>query len=149
MEFFLYLWVVLFLALLVAVLGLHIMSLPANWVVLGLATLWGWTHPEDGLDWAFFLTLGGVALTGEVIEFVFQYLGAKKYGATGKGNLGAFVGAIAGAIFGAPFFFGLGALVGALGGAYLGCYAFERMHGRPSPEAWQAAKGAMIDRAGE
>ncbi|GAB6036229.1 DUF456 domain-containing protein [Fundidesulfovibrio butyratiphilus] len=146
MTFFVYLWAVLFLALLVSVLGLHIFSLPANWVVLGLVLLWGWTHPELALGWGFYLTLFGIALVAEVVEFLFGFLGGAKYGASVKGNLGAFIGAIAGAILGAPFFFGVGALAGALTGAYLGCFVLERIHGRPAHEAWQAAKGAMIGR---
>ena len=133
-------------ALMFAALGLHVFSLPANWVVLGLAALWGYTHPGLNLSWVFYLVLGLLALAGEGLELAFQYFGGKKYGASGKGNLGAFIGALVGAIFCAPFFFGLGALVGALAGAYVGCYIFERMHGRPSHEAWHAAKGAMLGR---
>ena len=141
-----YLWTILFLILLFASLGLHIFSLPANWVILGLAALWGYTHSGLNLSWNFYLALGLMDLAGEGLEFLFQYLGGKKYGASGKGNLGAFLGALIGAIFGTPLFFGLGALLGALAGAYAGCYLFERMHGRPSPEAWHAAKGAMLGR---
>lgn len=141
-----YVWVVLYLILCFGVLGLHVLSLPANWVVLGLAALWGWLHPDLGLSWGFYGLLGAMAVLGEVLEFASQYVGGKKYGATGKGNLGAFLGALGGALFGAPFFLGLGALLGAVGGAYAGCYLFERMHGRASIEAWRAAKGAMLGR---
>ncbi len=136
----------LFLCFLFAVLGLHILSLPANWVLLGGILLWSWTHPELNLGLSFFLPLIAIAVLGEAIEFASQYIGGKKYGATGKGNLGAFIGAIIGAIACAPFFFGLGALFGAVGGAYFGCFVFERIHGRPADEAWRAAKGAMLGR---
>lgn len=141
-----YVFVALFLCLLLGVLGLHILSLPANWVLLGGIFLWGWSHPELDLGMSFYLPLVLIAILGEAIEFASQYIGGKKYGATGKGNLGAFVGAIIGAITCAPFLFGLGALFGAVGGAYFGCYIFERIHGRPSGEAWRAAKGAMLGR---
>lgn len=141
-----YVVVVLFLLALLAVLGLHVLTLPANWVLLGGVILWGWAHPELQLGIGFYLLLAGIALLGEAIEFASQYIGGKKYGATGKGNLGAFIGAILGAITCAPLFFGLGAVLGAVGGAYFGCFLFERIHGRETGEAWRAAKGAMLGR---
>ncbi len=133
----------LFLLVLILSLGLHIFSLPANWLVLVLVALWKFTHPAMPMSWLFFAGLAGLAAVAEALELVIQLKGAKKYGATGKGNLGGIIGAIAGAILGAPFGFGLGALPGALLGAYLGCLFFERMHGRPWDEARRAAMGAM------
>lgn len=141
-----YVWSSLFIALLVAMLGLNVLGLPGNWIILGLAWVWDFTHPALGLGWWFYGPLIGMAALGEVIEFGAQFHGAKKYGGSNKGNIGAFIGAIAGAIFCAPILLGLGALLGAIGGAYFGCYLFERMHGRPSEEAWRAAKGAMLGR---
>ena len=141
-----YVYASLFLGLLLAVLGLNILGLPANWIMLGLAWLWALIHPAQPLGWSFYAPLIGMAVAGEALEFGAQYVGTKKYGGSSKGNLGSFIGAIVGAIFCAPFLLGFGALVGAVGGAYIGCYAFERMHGRPSHEAWHAAKGAMWGR---
>jgi len=127
-------------------LGLHLFSLPANWVVLGILALWRFLYPEQaaGMDSTFFIIAGGLALLGELLEFGVQMLGAKRYGSTGKGNVGGIVGAIAGAIMGAPFFFGLGALGGALLGAYGGCLIVEIAQGRPFDVAVQSAKGAFF-----
>lgn len=141
-----YLWSILFISILLAVLGLNVLGLPANWIILGLAWLWDLVHPGVSYGWGFYGTLIGLAVLGEVLELFTQFHGAKKYGGSSKGNIGAFIGAIAGAIFCAPFLFGFGALLGAIGGAYVGCFVFERMHGRPSHEAWRAAKGAMFGR---
>jgi len=141
-----YVWATVYILLLLAVLGLNVLGLPANWAILGLGFLWGWMHPFQHLGWGFHGTLIVLACLGEAIELWAQFYGAKKYGGTNKGNVGAFIGAIAGAIFCAPFLLGVGALLGAVGGAYLGCYLFERLHGRPSGEAWYAAKGAMWGR---
>uniref|UniRef100_A0A7C4AI06 DUF456 domain-containing protein n=1 Tax=Fundidesulfovibrio putealis TaxID=270496 RepID=A0A7C4AI06_9BACT len=141
-----YVWAVAFILLLLGMLSLNILSLPGNWVMLALAWFWDWTHPGLNLGWGYYLPLAAMAVAGEVIEFAAQYVGGKKYGSSSKGNIGAFIGAVAGAIFCAPFLLGLGALFGAVGGAYVGCYVFERMHGRPSAEAWHAAKGAMLGR---
>ncbi len=125
---------------------LHILSLPANWLMIGLLGLWAYLHPADHMDTTFFaITIGG-AVVGEIAEFLAQSQGAKRYGSSGKGNIGGIIGAIAGAIFCAPFFFGLGALFGALGGAWGGCYLVERIQGRDNAEAVRAAKGAMLGR---
>lgn len=138
-----YIWATGFIFVLLLMLGLNIVSLPGNWIMLGLAWVWDLVHPSVHLGWDFYGPLIVLAAVGEVVEFVSQFYGAKKYGGSSKGNIGAILGAITGAIFCAPFLLGFGALIGGVGGAYLGCYFFERMHGRPSDEAWLAAKGAM------
>ena len=127
-------------------LGLHLFSLPGNWLVLALMVLWRFTHPvaAETMDTTFFIIAGGLALLGEMLEFGVQLLGAKRYGGSSKGNLGGIIGAIAGAILGAPFFFGLGALIGALAGAYAGCLLLEIGQGRSFDVAVRAAKGAFF-----
>jgi len=136
-------WAGLFIIAAFAVLGLHIFSLPANWVLLALTALWKGLHPEMPLSWTGFAGLAGLALVGEILEFVIQLKGSKKYGASGKGNFGGILGAILGAIVGAGFLFGVGALPGALLGAYGGCLVTEKLMGRSFEEAKRAAWGAM------
>jgi hypothetical protein len=140
-------WAVALALLLVPLLGLHLAGLPGNWLILAAAALFAWLRHPDAMNAGFFILLGALALTGELVEFAAQYLGTKRYGGSGKGNLGALVGAFAGAVLGAPFLLGLGALAGALAGAYAGCYLLERLHGMPHPAATQAAKGAFFGRA--
>lgn len=140
-------WASLFVVLLFGVLTLNIFSLPANWVILALMAIWKLTMSAPDITWHFIALLGGLAVLGEIVEFVAQVKGAKKYGASGKGNLGGVIGAVLGAIVGAPILFGLGALAGALAGAYLGCLLFERLHGRVWIEARRAAMGAFWGKA--
>ncbi|MCG8531941.1 MAG: DUF456 domain-containing protein [Desulfovibrionales bacterium] len=136
---------VVFTAVMVALLGLHFLSMPANFLIMGMLVLWKYLYPADSADMntMFFVITGGLVLLGEALEFVSQLMGSKKYGGSKKGNIGGIIGAICGAIVGAPFFFGLGALFGALGGAYAGCLVFEIAHGRTMSEAMTAAKGAF------
>lgn len=124
---------------------LQLFSMPANWVAIGLVSLWRYVYPES-MSWNFVIMLAVIAGVAEVLEFGLQAWGAGRYGASTRGNVGGIIGAIAGAIFGAPFFLGLGALMGALGGAYLGCLIAE-MPGRSRPEALRAAKGAFVGKA--
>jgi len=137
-------WTASFLSLLLFVLLLHVFSLPANWIVLGLAVLWKVTHPEQNLSWGFMLFLAFFAAVGEGLELGAQIVGARQFGSTGKGNIGGILGAILGAIFCAPFFFGLGALFGAVAGAYAGCLILELGQGRSFGESNKAAWGAFF-----
>ena len=138
-----YLWAGLVIGLMAASQALNLFSLPANWVLAGLAALWAWTHPEGGVTVAFVTLLGGLCVLGEVLEYWLQARQAKRSGASGRGNLAGLVGAVLGAILGAPLFFGLGAILGALAGAYAGCLIMEKLHGKPWAESARAAKGAF------
>lgn len=145
MEF---VWASLVIGLMGLSLFTHALSLPANWFILALAGVWKWTHPEAmGVGWTFFGILAGICVLGEVLEQLVQMYGGKRYGSSGRGMIGAFLGGIAGAIFLAPVAFGLGAIPGALGGAYLGGLAFERLHDRPWSEAHRSAMGNLYGRA--
>jgi hypothetical protein len=138
-----YLWAGLTIALMAASQALNLFSLPANWVLTGLAALWAWTHPDGGVGWGFVaLLLGGSAL-GEVLEYWLQARQSRLSGASSKGNVAGLVGAVLGAVLGAPLLFGLGAILGALAGAYLGCLLMEKLSGKPWAESARAAKGAF------
>ncbi|MBN2141024.1 MAG: DUF456 domain-containing protein [Desulfovibrionaceae bacterium] len=140
-------WAALFILILFAVLGLHVFTLPANWVILTLLAVWKWLHPEGDMTWTFVGLMAGLAVAGEGLEFASQALGAKKFGASGRGNLGGIIGAVLGAVLGAPLLFGLGAVIGALAGAFAGCLISERVHGRPMDQAWRAAWGSFWGKA--
>ncbi len=137
----------IFVLILSLTLLLNIVSLPANWLMLCLVGLWYWIHPAPtGMDLMFFVTLIGLAILGEVIEFVLQAWGSKKYGSSTGGMWAGLAGAFIGALLGMPFFLGLGALFGALIGAWVGCYLLERLRGRSAEAAYEAAKGALVGR---
>ncbi|MDK2956724.1 MAG: uncharacterized protein PWQ57_2220 [Desulfovibrionales bacterium] len=136
-------WALLFILLLFGVLLINIFQMPANWIILALLAVWKLTHAQGGVTWLFVLVLLGLAMVGEILEFLAQAKGAQKYGASKRGNLGGIIGAIVGAIAGAPFLLGIGALLGALAGAFLGCFVFEKMAGRKTDEAWRASWGAF------
>lgn len=136
-----------FLSLLGLILVLNVFGLPANWLILGLITLWKYIYPDTAqLDFFFFTLLISFAVLGEVLEFGLQIIKARKYGSSSSGTFAGMVGAIAGAILLAPLFFGLGALIGALLGAWTGCFVMEKGKGRPTGEAVDAAFGAMMGR---
>lgn len=136
----------IFLAMLLATQLLHVLGLPANWLLLLLVAAWAYLNPLADMPAWFFMLLGGLAMFGELFEQVIQVLGARRYGTSGKGFLGAFIGGFAGGILGAPIMFGLGALPGTLLGAYGGGLFFELMHNRPVAEAHRSAMGNLFSR---
>jgi uncharacterized protein len=140
-----YVWAILTILGLLFSQVLQIFSMPANWVAIGLISLWKYLYPES-MTWTFIIILAVVAAVAEGLEFFLQARYAGKYGASTRGNVGGIIGAIAGAVFGAAFLLGVGAIFGALGGAYLGCLVAE-MPGRSKPEAFRAAKGAFVGKA--
>lgn len=138
---------IVFLALLWLVLLLNIVSLPANWIIVGLTVLWRFLSPVPGnMGLGFFSMLIGAAVLGEVMEFMAQAWGAKKYGAGTGAMWAGLIGAFLGAFLGLPFLLGLGALIGALAGAWLGSYLLEKARGRSELEAARAAKGSLVGR---
>lgn len=130
-----------------ALLWLNLLSLPGNWLMLGVLALVAAFGPEGRLTWAFVGQMGLLALLGEVIEFAAQIIGGKRGGASRAGNFGGVVGSIAGAILGAPFGLGLGSIIGALFGAWMGCFVVERLRQETHRQAAQAAWGAFWGRS--
>lgn len=146
----LYVLVTAFVLLLCLCALLNLISLPGNWILAGLVSLWAAAGPHavtENLGPLFFVALFGLAVAGEVVEYATQIWGAKKYGSSGKATVPGMIGTIAGAVAGAPFLFGLGAIAGALAGAWLGTFTAERLLAdRPVPLAVHAANGALVGR---
>ncbi len=135
-------------ALLIASLFLIVFSLPGTWVMVGITGLWAAFVGGSDFTTRFFLFLIGLAVVGEVAEFLAGHLGAKKFGGSNKGSLAGMIGSIVGAIVCAPLFFGLGALLGALGGGFIACWATEKFQGKSGKDALHAAFGATLGRFG-
>lgn len=136
-----------FLLVLGVVLLLNIVTLPANWIMIGLIVLWRLVTPyANGMGPGFFGLLIGLAVLGELVEYATQIWGSKKYGSSTSAMWAGVFGAVAGAFLGLPFLFGLGALIGALLGAWSASYLMERFNGRSDAEARKSAKGALVGR---
>lgn len=146
----LYALVVAFILLLLVCVLLNLVTLPGNWVMAVLVVLWAFFGPENPghpMGVLFFVAFFGLAIAGEIIEFVTQIWGSKKYGSSNTSTAFGMIGAIVGAVMFAPFLFGIGAVFGALGGAWVGCFLSERLlTGRHVHESVTAANGALVGR---
>jgi len=86
-------------------------------------------------------------LVGEVLEYVFVILGAKKFGASNAAVAGAIVGGILGAAMGAAFF-GVGLIFGAFIGIFLGAFTVELLIHRDLVKSLKAGAGGVLGRVG-
>ena len=116
---------ILFFIFLVVSLIVLFIGLPGTFMILGAtflyALLTGFVKVTGGMLFLMLLA----TLIGEVAEYFFGIIGAKRYGSSTKGIVFSIIGGFAGAIVGAPLLFGLGAIIGALCGAFAGAVAIE------------------------
>ena len=151
-----YLWALLLVAGSILAWLLNLVALPGNWIVVGLAALFAWLLPvqaEQGMSWTIVAVLLGLAVLGEVIEFVAGAAGAAKQGASRRAIALSIVGAIMGSIVG----LGIGtsipiigslvmAVLGGAAGAFAGAYVGEVWKGRAEQERMAAGRGAFFGR---
>ncbi len=135
------------LALAAGVLLLHIVGLPANWILLGLAAVYGLaTHWHPVGLWTM-LVLAALAGHAEGLEFAVGVGYTAKRGASRWGLTGACLGGILGSLALA----GVAPPFGALGCAFLGSLAgavlLEYLARRPLDTALRAGRAAFFGRA--
>ena len=100
------------------------------------------------ISWPVLAILLGMALVGEGLELLAGFYGAKHWGASKKGMLGALVGAVLGAVLLSPLLFLVGALLGAFLGAFIGAFLVEYFFDRDANRALRSGLGAFLGRMG-
>jgi uncharacterized protein len=121
-------WIVLTM-MLVGIIGAFVPGLPGMIFVVVGVIIWGFVKGFDGaLIWPIVVT-SVVFLLNIGLDFLSSYWGAKKFGASNWGQIGAVVGMILGVFgllptlpFGGPL---LGLLVGPLLGAFIGEFLYQ------------------------
>lgn len=118
-------------------------GLPGIWLMGMAALLTRLWRPELVDGWVI-LTVLGLALVAEALEFVAGAVGAKRGGGSGRAAVGALIGGVAGAILGTvvipiPL---VGTILGSAIGSGLGAVAFE-LTLRPTLESPPRASGHM------
>ncbi len=129
--------------------GLTLITLPGTWFML-LVALVCKVWQDDLLSWTVLGIALGLAVLGEVLEFLSSAAGAKSAGGSKSGALGSVVGALVGALAGTvvlpiPI---VGTIIGAVAGAGLGAAFAERgIAKRTWSESYKSGQGAAIGRA--
>jgi len=118
-------WYVIWAGLLLVASLFVYLGLGGNFIVLGLALVHALITGFDPIGWPLLAVLLGLALLGELIEFVLGNFYVLKKGASGLGTFGGFAGGLSGAVAGNSLLPVAGAVVGSFVGAFLGCVVGE------------------------
>lgn len=131
--------VMLVLAIIVILLGIAgtvLPVLPGIPLIFITMAAYGWYEGFELITPKFLAIMGGLALLSLFIDYLATYLGAKRYGSSRKGMVGALLGAVAGLFILPP----LGIFIGPWVGAVLG----EKIEGKAWSESMQAGVGSLI-----
>ena len=110
---------------------------PGNFVVLGGIVLHRLWVPEHSVSWNFIMIMLGLSLIAMAGDYALTYWGAKRFGATWRGGLGAILGALIGFFIPPPLFW---LIFGPLVGAVL----FEIIGGQEWRRAGKAGFGSFL-----
>ena len=135
---------VLFLIVAGAVLLLHMISLPANWIFLGLSLLYALLTGFSPVGWWTLVVLAILAAIGELLEFLVGVGYTAKRGATRWGVIGTFVGGLIGGIALSSVTPPAGTLLGAFGGSFLGAVLFEYLAQARVDAALRSGRAAFL-----
>lgn len=123
-------------------------NLPGTWLMVLSASLIEWWQPGEYLfGWTVVYVAAGLAVVGELLEFLLGATGARQAGgskrAAGLAILGGIVGAVFGTLLPIPV---AGTLIGACAGAFAGSLLGDVWAGRPMHASVGAGRGAAIGR---
>ena len=109
------------------------------WPLLSFAAIlvFKLVFPESGVGWLNIWICGFLAAFAQLADIFMSWLGAKKFGATWRGGLGAFIGVFVGIFLPPPIFW---IFVAPLAGAFLG----EWLGGANIRESGKAGLGAFV-----
>lgn len=121
-------------------------GLPGNFILVGLALVHALITGFDPISWTLLGVMLGLALLGELVEFVLGNFYVLRKGATGWGTFGGFAGGLLGAIVGNGLVPIVGAVLGSFAGAFLGCVAGEFWQQRRLEPSLRVGGHAFIGR---
>jgi hypothetical protein len=129
-------WLVTLVLMAIGLIGTVLPVVPGAVIILGAAVLHRvMLGPEKSIGWLSLLSLALLALASYAIDFLGGWLGARRFGATRRGMLGVFFGAILGLFFGLP---------GLLFGPVIGALAGELVGGKHLVDAGRVGWGALL-----
>jgi uncharacterized protein len=125
-----------------------IFNLPGTWLMVLVSVLVEWWQPGTFMySWTVLCIAGGLAVLGEVIEFVLGAAGSHRAGGSPRGAALAIIGSIIGGILGTALPVPIvGTLIGACLGAFVGSVVGDLWAGRPLVQSVRAGRGAAVGR---
>lgn len=114
-----------------------IVGLPGTWLVFLAMFVWSWGTSFSEITWPWLILFLVVTVLSSFVDNISVLLGAKKYGASNLGIVGAVIGLLIGAL--------IANIPGLLIGAFLGAVAAEMLFAnKKSDEAIRAGFGTLI-----
>ena len=111
--------------------------IPSSMIIwLGIFIHKMWTG-DQSISWTLFAILTGLAILTQLIDWGFAYWGARKFGGSWRGGLGAILGLIIG-----PFIFT--PLIGIIIGPIIGAIFAELLGGQRLRHAGKAGLGTIV-----
>ena len=135
---------VLLVLLSVASIGLTVVGMPGNFVIVVLTILYCLVGRFAHFPWWWILVLLGIAILGEILEFLLGTFTNVRFGASKWGVLGAFIGGLSGSIAGTAALPVIGTILGAIIGAFSLSFLFEHMHRSDVRKSLKAGYGASL-----
>jgi uncharacterized protein YqgC (DUF456 family) len=144
-----WLWYLALLCVMLLGLFTNILGLPGLWLLVAAVAGYAWvTGFNVYVGWASLLTLVGLGIVAEIIEFAAGGAGAKAAGGTKRAMLGGIVGALIGGVV-LSFFVPIpivGTIFGACLGAFIGAALIELAIYRDVNRAARVGTGAARGR---
>jgi uncharacterized protein len=133
-------WVITIVLFAVGLIGTIAPVLPGTTIILAATVI----HrivlgPEKSIGWVSIIVLVLLTLATYALDFLAGYFGAKHFGATKWGTLGAILGALVGLFFG---------IFGLFVGPVIGAIAGEFVAGKRLIEAGRAGWGSLLGNVG-
>lgn len=139
-------WYIVWTLLLLVSSLLVYVGLPGNFIMVGLALIHALVTGMDPIGWPLLAVLLGLALLGELVEFVLGNFYVLSKGASGRGAIGGFAGGLAGAVLGNGVVPVVGAVLGSFAGAFLGCVGGEFWQQRQLEPSLRVGGHAFVGR---
>jgi uncharacterized protein YqgC (DUF456 family) len=121
-------------------------GLPGTWLMVLFSVLLKWWQPDQFMmSWTVLMVALGLAVLGEVLEFVLGAAGSKRTGGATRGAVLAIAGSMVGGIMGTalPVLL-VGTMLGACLGAFVGALLGNLWAGRTLFQSFAAGRGAAI-----
>jgi uncharacterized protein len=133
-------WLLTIVLFAVGLIGTVAPVLPGTTIILAAAVIHRiMLGPEKSIGWPTIFVLVLLTLATYALDFLAGYFGAKHFGATKWGTLGALVGALVGLFFG---------IVGLFVGPVIGAIAGEFLAGKRLVDAGRAGWGSLLGNIG-
>jgi uncharacterized protein YqgC (DUF456 family) len=129
-------WLVTIVLFAAGLIGTVAPVLPGTTIILAAAVIHRlMLGPEKSIGWPTIVVLVALTLASYALDFLSGYFGAKYFGATKWGTLGAILGALVGLFFG---------IIGLFVGPVIGAIAGEFIAGKRMIDAGRAGWGSLL-----